>query len=91
MPRDTAVIEGVPTADLLNTVTVKLPPFWPDNIERWFVQAKSQFQLKKVVVSQTKFGYCVQSKRQEVTVKVFDLIRNPPEDDPCQHLKDRLL
>ena len=41
MPGDPAVLEGVPAAfsaalsavDLLNTVAVKLPPFWPDNIE----------------------------------------------------------
>ena len=28
---------------------------------------------------------------QEVTIKVLNLIRNPPVDDPNQHLKDRLL
>ena len=29
--------------------------------------------------------------RQEVAVKVLALIRNPPDDDPHQTLKDRLL
>ena len=28
---------------------------------------------------------------QEVTVKVLDLIRKPPSQDPYQYLKDRLL
>ena len=95
MPGDPGVIEGVPsslsTTDLLNAVAVKLPPLWPDNIEMWFVQAESQFRLKGVVVSQTKFDYCIQSMSQEVTVKVLDLIRNPPLNNPYQHLKDRLL
>ena len=61
MPGDTAVLEGVPAAlsatNLLMAVAVKLPPFWPENIETWFVQAESQFRLKGVVVSQTKFDY----------------------------------
>ena len=34
------------TADLLNNVAVKLPPFWPDNIETWLVQYESQFRLQ---------------------------------------------
>ena len=72
-------------------VAVKLPPFWPEKIEMWFVQADSQLWLKGVVVSQTNFDYCIQSITQEVVVKVLDLIRNPPDDSPYQTLKDRLL
>ena len=49
-PGDPAVLEGVPAttspADLLNVVDVKLPTFWPVNIETWLVQSKSQFRLK---------------------------------------------
>ena len=75
---------------ILHTGAVKLPPFWPDNIEMRFFQSESQFRLKGVTVSQTNFDYCVQSMLQEVGVKVLDLIRNPPTDNPYQHLKDRL-
>ena len=89
------VLEGVPTAfsttDLLNKVAVKLPLFWPENIETWFVQAKSQFCLRAVIVSQPMFEYCIQAMMQEVAVKVLDLISNPPIENPYQHLKDRLL
>ena len=69
------------SADLLNAVAVKLPPFWPDNIETWLVQAESQFHLKGVTSSQTKFDYFVQSMSQTDTIKVLDLIRAPPADD----------
>ena len=82
MPGDPTVLQGVPAAlfanNLLNTVAVKLPPFWPGNIETWFVQSKSQFRLKAVTVSQTKFDYCVQAMSQEVPVKVLDLTRRIP-------------
>ena len=93
MPGDPAVLEGVPAAlsaaDLLNNVPVKLPPFWPDNIETWFVQAESQFCLRAVTISQTKFDFLIQAMPQEVAIKVLDLIRNPPTKNPFQYLKVR--
>ena len=95
MSGDSAVIEGVHAAlspaNLLNAVAVKLPLFCPDKIKTWFVLSESQFRLKGVTVSQTKFDYCVQSLSQKVAIKVLNLIRNPPAQDPYQHLKDRLL
>ena len=57
MPGDPVVLNKRPeglvltAADLLNTITIKLPPFWPDNIETWLIQSKSQFHLKGVTVS----------------------------------------
>ena len=61
MSGDSATLKGVPTslstADLLMAVAVKLPLFWPEHIKTRLVQAESQFRLKGVVVSQTKFDY----------------------------------
>ena len=49
MSGDPTVLEGVSATlfatDLLKAVAVKLPPFWPDNIETWLVQSESQFRL----------------------------------------------
>ena len=78
-------------ADLLHSVAVKLLPFWPDNFETWLIQSESQFRLKGVTVSQTKFDHVVQCMSQQDAVKVLDLIRAPPHDDPYGHLKSRLL
>ena len=92
MPGDPAILEGVPATltnvDLLNDVAIKLPPFWPDNIKMWFVQTESEFRLKGVSASQTKFDYVVQSMCQTDAVKVLDLIRAPPAADPYGYLKD---
>ena len=85
MPGDPAILDERPerlvltAADLLNTISVK--PFWPDNIETWLIQSKSQFRLKGVTVSQTKFDHVVQSMSQNDVVKVLDLILAPPHDD----------
>ena len=97
MPGDPAILDEAPevpvltAADLLNAVAVQLPPFWPDNIETWLIQAKFQFRLTGVVTSQTKFDHVVQSMSQTVAVKVLDLICTPPHDDPYGQLKNHLL
>ena len=87
MPGDPAVFDGaqiVPdvlsAADLLMYVAVKLPPFWPDNIKFWLIQSESQFCLKGLTFSQTKFDYVVQAMSQSDAVKVLDLIRASPAD-----------
>ena len=100
MPRDPAVISGdavnlgvatLTAADLLVAIADKLPPFWPDNIETWFIRTEFVFCLKGVSSSQTKFDNCVQSISQEVAIKILDLFRSPPAKDPYCHLKDRRL
>ena len=97
MPGDPAVVNGaerVPdilsAADLLMAIAVKLPPFWLDNIEPWLIQSESQFHLKGVVCSQTKFDYVVKAMSQSYAVKVLDFIRTPPAD-PYRHIKEHLL
>ena len=97
MPGDPAALDNITkglvltAADLLHSVVAKLPPFWPDNIETWLIQSESQFRLKGVTVSQTKFDHVVQSMSQTDAVKVLDLICAPPRDDPYGHLKNHLL
>ena len=77
--------------DLLNSVSVKVPAFWPDSAEAWFVQVEAQFALKGVTASSTKFYYCVSSFNQETANQVLDLIKNPPSSDSYEALKNRLL
>ena len=77
--------------DLLNTVSVRVPPFWPDSAEAWFIQTEAQFALKGVTASSMKFYYCVSSFNQETANQVLDLIKSPPSDEPYEALKRRLL
>ena len=77
--------------DLLNTVSVKVSPFWPDSAEAWFIQTEAQFALKGDTASSTKFYYCVSSFNQETANQVLDLIKSPPSDELYEALKRRLL
>ena len=71
-------------------VAVKLPPFWPDNIDAWFSQVEAQFRIKGVTTQQTKFDYVVQAMSQSEVVKVLDLVRNLPQIDLYLTLRSRL-
>ena len=80
-----------PSPDQCQAVAIKLPPFWPDNIDAWFSQVESQFRTRGVTTQQTKFDYVVQAMSQTEVVKVLDLVRCPPPLNPFDQLKSRLL
>ena len=63
-------------------ISMKLPVFWPDMTEVWFVQADAQLAIRSVTVSKTKFYRMVAVLPQEVASQIHDLIRAPPAGDP---------
>ena len=83
MPGDPTLAAGtVNQADSLSAVSLKLPVFWPDSCESWFINAESQFHLKNITSSVTKFHHVVASLPQNEINNVVDLIRNPSATDP---------
>ena len=90
--QDTAAIEEAPglgdtealfppTSDAVlvaANVSMKLPTFWPDKAEVWFSQADTQFAIRSLTVSKTKFYHAVAVLPQEVASQILDLIRAPP-------------
>ena len=75
----------------LYAVALKLPVFWPDSCESWFINAESQFHLKNITSSVTKFDHVIASLPQNEIDNVVDIIRNPSATDPYGVLKARLL
>ena len=50
MPKDgdNVRVQAEPSSlDLLNTVSVKVPAFWPDSVETWLVQVEAQFASRE--------------------------------------------
>ena len=62
-------------------VYMKLPAFWPDAAEVWLAQADTQFAIRSISVSKTKFVHAVAVLSQEVASQILDLIRAPPAGD----------
>ena len=83
-------LDSYPSSHLY-AVALKLPVFWPDSCESWFINAESQFHLKNITSSTTKFHHVVASLPQKEIDNVVDIIRNPPAADPYGVLRSCLL
>jgi hypothetical protein len=55
-------------------VAVKLPPFWVDNAEVWFLQAEAQFAIAGVTSERTAFYHVLTTLLQHVVVSVIDVV-----------------
>ena len=64
----------------LTTVYIKLPTFWTDSPEVWFLQAESQFAIKHMTTFLTKFHDWVAALPQAVATRLIDLVHNPPAE-----------
>ena len=75
----------------VGSLKVKLPSFWPDKPEAWFVQAESNFKARRITSQQSKFHLVVIALDSETVDGVLDLLEAPPEEDPYDQLKARLV
>ena len=73
--------------------SVKLPDFWPADVELWFSRVESVFRRGHIVDSLTKFDYIMEKIPNDVLMSVKDLVRGVDEDtvNPYGLVKDRLL
>ncbi|XP_063529648.1 uncharacterized protein LOC134740921 [Cydia strobilella] len=85
--------DPVPTtpAPEVYRVSVKIPPFWPEEPEIWFAQIEGQFNLSKITVDETKFNYVISHLDQQNCKEVKDLIISPPTNNKYQKLKEELI
>ncbi|XP_050518310.1 uncharacterized protein LOC126892714 [Diabrotica virgifera virgifera] len=47
------------TSASVDRISVKIPPFWPNDPEIWFLQVENQFTLANITSDATKFNYIV--------------------------------
>lgn len=78
-------------APAINSVSVKLPPFWVDNPEIWFVQVEAQFETRNITADKTKFNYVVSALENSTAAEVEALLLNPPAANLYPALKTALI
>lgn len=74
-----------------STVKAQLPTFYKGDPEVFFLQAETVFALYDVKTSAKKFRFVVAQLDRDAVREVIDLIRNPPEHQPYETLKARLM
>ena len=74
-----------------NHVAIKLPQFWTNDPESWFLQAEAMFRRAKVQEESTRFDHVLAMLPCEVIASVRDIIKEPDSTRPYSCLKERLL
>ena len=75
----------------LQDVSIKLPEFWSDDPEVWFVRVEAQLRSKSITADQTKFDYVTTALDNQAASEVKSELLNPPEQGKYQALKTALL
>ena len=78
-------------AATLAAAALKLPPFYTQNAEFWFVFCESQFLLKSITADATKFAHVVTSLPEEAASRIRKKITNAPSEGKYEYLKHHLL
>ena len=75
----------------MQTVSLKLPPYWLHDPQIWFAQVEAQFATRGITVQQTMFDYVVAYLTPDIAIEIRDLILKPPEESPYNVLKGQLI
>ena len=71
----------------VGSLTIKLPTFWPDKPEAWFVQAEANFQARRITSQKTQFNLVVVALDADAIDGVLDLLEVPPNEESYDKLK----
>lgn len=72
-------------------VSVRVPPFWPEEPEIWFAQVEGQFTISGITSDSTKFNYVISQLDNKYSREVKDVIISPPSTGKYEKLKFELI
>ena len=71
--------------------SVKLPPFWSEDVSVWFMRVEAMFRTSKITQDETKFDYIVSALDPTVAKEVFHIAKSPPVADKYETIKAALI
>uniref|UniRef100_A0A5S6Q0E0 RNA-directed DNA polymerase n=1 Tax=Trichuris muris TaxID=70415 RepID=A0A5S6Q0E0_TRIMR len=75
----------------VESIAVKIPPFWTQSPALWFKRVEAQFQIARITVDETKFNHIVGGMEAAILEQCFDIVDNPPFEGKYEALKRRIL
>lgn len=72
-------------------VSIRAPPFWPEEPALWFAQMEAQFDLSGITADATKFNHVIGQLDHRYAVEVKDIISNPPANKKYDKIKEELI
>lgn len=75
----------------INKITLRAPPFWPDEPELWFAQIESQFILSGITQDSTKYAHILSQLDAKFAKEIKDVIINPPKEEKYAAVKNALI
>lgn len=79
------------TAMVAATFRHKLPTFWSNMPEIWFIQVEQIFALNRISADDSKYRHVIAVLPQEALCNVVDLLKNPPMSGKYDSLKEALI
>ncbi|KAJ0180017.1 hypothetical protein K1T71_004608 [Dendrolimus kikuchii] len=78
-------------SSFVQSVRVKVPPFWPDEPALWFTQLEGQFALANITVDSTKYNYVISNLEFKYAAEIKDIINKPPDSNKYDKVKKELI
>ncbi|XP_046383941.1 uncharacterized protein LOC124154320 [Ischnura elegans] len=79
------------SAASVDRISIRVPPFWPEDPAVWFAQVEGQFHLNGITQDATKFYYVMSQLDHKYAAEVSDIITSPPAQDKYVRLKEELI
>ncbi|XP_050507947.1 uncharacterized protein LOC126885420 [Diabrotica virgifera virgifera] len=91
MPNDNATPYEGNYHPISARVDIKVPEFWRNEPELWFLRLEVQFRQAKITSNNCKCDHTVASLNSDILIEVADIVKNPTADNAYTKLKARLL
>ncbi|BHF68453.1 hypothetical protein SprV_0301148700 [Sparganum proliferum] len=72
-------------------VAVKLPTFWPRNVELWIARCEAEFEACNITRQETMFNHLQRCLPDEYAEELCDLLIHRPLEQPYDKLKEALV
>lgn len=78
-------------APAIRPVTIKAPPFWPEETRLWFVRLEAQFNAAGITSSKTKFNHVVSALDNAAIQEVAKAVETPRPGEEYESVKEALM